>query len=75
MWLLTHDEGHSLETSSFCLFFSGSNITAQHSKSVTLVPTHTGTDSFSMFTEQLNNLLMGRQNLFVDISVEYASFR
>ena len=25
------DEGPSLETSSFCLFFSGSNITTQHS--------------------------------------------
>ena len=72
MWLLTLDEGPSLEMLSFCLFFSGSNITTQHSKSVTLHiigTTHTGTDSFSMFTEQLNNLLMGRQNLFVDISV------
>jgi hypothetical protein len=47
-------------------FFSGSNITTQHSKSVTLVP---AADSFSMFTEQLINLLMGRQDLFVDISV------
>ena len=52
MCLLTLDEGPSLEMSSFCLFFSGSNITTQHSKSVTLHiigTTHTGTDSFSMF--------------------------
>ena len=35
--LLTLEEGPSLETSSFCLFISGSNITTQHSN-FTLVP-------------------------------------
>jgi hypothetical protein len=56
-YILTLDEGPSLETSSFWLFISGSNITTQHSNFTLVLPTGTGTDSFSIFWTACKRLL------------------